>query len=90
MPVPICMIRSDLRSVPYPVNVCASTSPMAIPVPTVFRMCAAARSSRSHLKCHETSHEDPSSLNVSAASHIRCMKTASDRGVARPGSPRVQ
>jgi len=41
-----------------------------ITVPTVLIRCGGARSSRSHLKCHDMSHDEPSSLNANAASHI--------------------
>ena len=44
-----------------------STRPIATPVPTVLSRCGGAKSSRSHLKCQDTSQEEPSSLNASAS-----------------------
>ncbi len=61
-----------------------------MPVPTVLSKCGGAKSSRSHLKCQDTSHDEPSSLKTNATSHQRSISTVADCGVARPGLPRVQ
>ena len=58
---------------------------MAMPVPTVLIRCGGAMSSRSHLKCQDTSQLEPTSLNASAATHQRSIRTCTDCGCRTAG-----
>src|SRR3954452_12080622 len=65
------------------------TSQMTTAVPTELSRCGGARSSRSHLKCHETSQDEPSILSRKATSQPVYIQRSSVWLTGRPGLPGV-
>src|SRR3982751_5933193 len=62
---------------------------MTTAVPTELSRCGGARSSRSHLKCHETSKVEPSILSRKATSQPVYIQRSSVWLTGRPGRPGV-
>src|SRR5262245_12824652 len=69
--VPAIISPLARRSSPTPVRTWKTTSATARVVPAVLSRCGGARSSRSHLRCHDMSQVEPSIFRPKASSQSR-------------------